>query len=250
MTLDTNPGDRPSLLAVDRVLSGEISDPAVDAWLETEAGRRHVAGIEASRAALGPPDLHALRARAAHDDTPATPVPQGSANNTRWFVLAVLVAVAALLAIRLPLGEASDPVVDPTYVGVRGASLEVYHLRANDLHPYDDRDVGEGDVLGFLVDPGAHTGVVLLSVDGDGTVAVHYPAEGTAPEPIDGKGPLPGSILLDDAPGPETFVAVFGTDVRRARAALEAAWQTDGMEGVVDWSRERGDVDAVVVNRR
>lgn len=241
MNLEPNAGDRPSALAIDRHVTGELHDDRVATWLSTDAGRAYTDGVEASGRSLGPLDIASLR----HTASSTPPV----ANNTRWFALAGLLAAAVVLFAFVGVST-TQPSVDPTYVGVRGSALEVYQLRADRLKPYDDRQVGAGDVLGFRVDPGANRSVVLLSVDGDGVISIYYPETGDAPEPVDGPTELPGSITLDDAPGPEVFVAMFGRPVPVVRAGLERAWQTGGMEAVVKWASERGDADVAVVNRR
>lgn len=239
MDLVINDGERPSGLRIDQHLTGEIDDPEVAALLAAEPDR---ADLDAARAAVGPFDASALRARAAVE-----PV---AANNTRFYGLVGLLLAAVLLLVAAPLLATGPAPVDPTYVGVRGSALSVFHLQAGELRPYDDRALGEGDVLGFRVDPGAHRDVVVLSVDGTGAVSVFWPASGDDAEPVRGPGALPGTVVLDGAPGPEVFVAVFGTTVPDARDAARRAWQSGGTEGVLDWARSTGDADATVVSRK
>ncbi len=70
------------------------------------------------------------------------------------------------------------------------------------------------------------------------------------PEQITGDGlvALPGSIVLDDAPGPEIFLAVFDLSPTEARRLVEHAWRSGGSSGVMDLAHRR-DVDALTVER-
>lgn len=236
-----NDGHRPSLLAADLHLSGELVSDDVATWLsETPEGQAHAEAVRTAKERLGPPDIAALRERA------ATGAPK-PANNHRYFAVALALAAALLLALA-PTLLSSPTTIDPTYVGVRGQALTIHHLQDGSLRPYDDRELAEGDVLGFQVDPGLHSGVVLLSVDGDGVVSVYYPEHGDTPEKLSGPGPLPGSVVLDGAPGPEVFVALFDLDVPAARDGATEAWQAGGVEGLVDWA-DTQEADVQVVRR-
>ncbi|MEZ4319529.1 MAG: hypothetical protein R3F61_18580 [Myxococcota bacterium] len=255
-----NDGQRPSHLQLDRYATGELT-PAeaaeVERALEHDAeARAHLEAVQGAADSVAPFDLGALTARAASLDDGAhvTPAP---ANDNRGFLalggLLLMAAVALLVAWPLLSGQPTSGAVDPTYVGVRGGgALEVYHLQASGLARYDKRALGEGDVVGFKVDPASHGGVVLLSVDGSGQISVHWPASGDAPEPVSGSGmvALPGSVILDGAPGPELFVAVFDTSVAEARASAERAWQAGGAVGVRDWANAQSGVDLAEVNRK
>lgn len=238
-----NDGDRPSRFRIDQHLTGERVDSAVEHYLASGPGVAVDRELARAREAVGPLDLAALRRRAAADPP--------AANNTHFFALAgLLVAAALALFVVGPRLVTASPGVDPHYVGVRGTSLGVYVLQEGTLQPYDDRALGEGDVVGFKVDPGPHAGVVLLSVDGEGTVSVFYPESGERPEPLSAPGPLPGSVQLDDAPGPEVFVALFDVRVSEAKAAAREAWARGATDGLLEWMGSRGDVDGLVVRKQ
>lgn len=258
MTLTENPGTRPSKLALGRLATGELEPHEADAVRASvgDAEQAWLDGIQDARDELPAFDASALRARAASaepaDTAPSVPSP---ANDTRGFrALVPLLLMAALaLVVAWPAIDPRPTGVDPDYVGVRsGSGLEAYHLEGGSLVRYDDRALGEGDVVGFKVSPGRHQGVVVLSVDGTGHVSVYWPASGEAPEPVRGDGPvaLPGSVTLDGAPGPEVFVAVFDRPVSAARAEVQRTWQAGGRAGLIDWARSSGEADVAVVNRR
>jgi len=254
MNLDLNEGDRPSLLQLGRFSTGELSieeAAEIEAFITTSPeAQAHLAAVEAARSDVPAFDMAALRERSTELDRPT------AANNNRGFMalVSVLLMAAVALLFAVPL-LSSDPVdgIDPSYVGLRGQGLlELYHLEPEGLSRYDERSLGEGDVLGFRVDPAKHVGVVILSVDGLGQVSVYYPESGNSPEPVRGSGmvSLPGTVVLDGAPGPEVFIAVFDSPVDIARADVERAWQAGGVQGLSDWARSGSDIDLAVVNRK
>lgn len=241
-----------SKLTLGRFVTGELDTDEATAVEQSIAAdpalAAQVARIQQARSAVAPFDAAALRARAAEASEDVAMVTPPAANDNRAFLAVIPILLAAAVALFFVIPSADQPV---DRVTLRGASvLQVYHLESAGLSSYDDRALSSGDVLGFKVDPGTHDSVVLLSVDGHGALTVHYPAEGTT-EPLTGAGvqALPGSIILDDAPGPEHFVAVFGKSVTEARTQAQRAWQSGGPAGLQDWAQSN-DVDVAVVNRR
>ncbi|MEQ1571669.1 MAG: hypothetical protein ABMA64_38930, partial [Myxococcota bacterium] len=233
-----NDGARPSHLALDRYATGELTDDeraALEPRL-TDAGRAHLAAVERSRSEVAPFDADALRrrARSVVDQAP----PTAGANNTRLFAGAFgLLAVAAVALIAVT-GLGPD---DPARPEVRlrtGDAIELYEQRGDQLQPWGGAPLGAEDVVGFKVGATGHSGVVVLSVDGAGVVSVFWPAAGDAPERITGDGlvPLPGTLTLDGAPGPELFVAVFDRAVPQAKAELERVYREGGPGAVVSWA--------------
>jgi len=248
-----NEGSRPSRLTLDRYATGELSaaeQEAVRTHLDTDPGSRaHLEAIEAARARVAPLDIDALRRRATQLATapPALPAPANRAYRT-WFTPVLLVAAALLVALVSTLGPTPDP-----HTTVRSAdALRVYQLQGNQLHPYAGDVLGHGDVIGFKVNAAGHQSVVILSVDGAGTISVFYPDAQGAPVPLRGDGmvALPGSVVLDAAPGPEVFFAVFDTPVEQARADAARAWQSGGTEGLRDWIARESQVDGVAIERK
>jgi len=84
-----------------------------------------------------------------------------------------------------------------------------------------------GDAVRFVVDTGGARFVLVVSVDGAGQINVYYPFGGTASAQLDGRDrvTLDGSIVLDDAPGPERIWAVLSdraVAVDELRAQLTA----------------------------
>jgi hypothetical protein len=240
--MSPNRGDRPSLLQLGRYATGELDMPELDPDKLDPGARQKLAEIEALRGSMPPLDIAALRERAAR-------LP---ANNTRhfraWMPLLVLAAALLLaLLVVIPREEAPDVRYRP------GDTLNLYHLGPQGGVPYQEgTPLGENDMLGFEVAVGEHRGVVLLSVDGQGAVSVFYPRSGESPEPIAGDGlfKLPGSVILDGAPGPEIFLALFDVSVSEARTQVQHTYQSGGHEGLLDWAAGAPGVDAVPVTRR
>ncbi len=108
----------------------------------------------------------------------------------------------------------------------------------------DHATVRPGDELQFAVDAGTYDHVVLVGIDGTGAVTVYLPADGGSSVPVEpGAGRvLEGGFRIDEAPGPEVFVA-FLTDEpvdARSAAAQVRRWAGDeGAAGVVEAAPER-----------
>jgi hypothetical protein len=87
-----------------------------------------------------------------------------------------------------------------------------------------------GDAIRFALDGADGRYLLVVSVDGAGQINVYYPYGGSAAAPIDPADHLvvDGSIVLDDAPGPERIWAVVSdravtVDELRAQLSLIAA---------------------------
>lgn len=251
MTLQPNPGDRPSRLRLARYHTGELTgaDKAeVEAWLSDHPeGQAFLDELEAARAGVPGLDLSAVRRRAAQvaDQAPAIPEPANRA--FPWRVLIPLLAAALALLFVLPGLLSQDRTLDdPDGIRFRGdEALMMYESGPAGLVPWSGDAMGAGDTLGFRVNSTGHAAAALLSVDGNGTVTVFW--DGAVEDGSDVA--LPLTVTLDGAPGPEVFVVVFDRDAAQAEAELRATWQAGGHQAVVEWARIEA-ADAVVVERR
>ncbi len=138
-------------------------------------------------------------------------------------------------------------------VPVQPQRVKARFAEGGELVPYvAGTPVGEGDVLGFRVRPGGHGTVVVLSVDGYGVVSPFFPDRGDEGVPLAGEAvvALNGTVTLDNAPGPEVFVAVFDRAVQEAVRAARDAFSEGGHAGLVTWAEEAPHADAVEVTRR
>jgi len=257
-TLSHNEGNRPSRLQLDRYATGELGDSeraAIEAWLvDHPEGRAHLAEVEAARAKVRPFDASRIRRSALQvlPEAPAIPTPANRPFPWRVVVGVAVVLAAMLLLVPRLLGDRVD---DPEShdIRFRGAGVLTLHvLDGTSLVPWTGDALGEGATVGFRVAPGEHERVVLLSVDGAGTVTVFYPLPGEAPEPLPSgvaDVSLPLTVTLDAAPGPEVFVAAFDADPLAVTAAVRAAWQSGGAPAVAEWAKAH-DADAVAVEKR
>ncbi len=252
---DINEGARPSTLELGRHATGELELAA--SRLDAQA-RAHLDALQRSKARVPTFDIAAIRARAGElqdappQAQPTAPVPS-PANNWRWFAPLIVLAAVFVLAV-LPDPTAFDPTPPTPGLTLKGGGLLVYQLHDDQqLRPYQGNALGEGDSIGFRVNGGDHHTVAVLSVDGRGTVSVLYPDKDENLMQLGGSGetiPLPGTVILDDAPGPEIFVAVFDMPHTDARDALDEAYKAGGTAGVESWVQEHGGADSVRVERR
>jgi len=256
-TMSPNEGTRPSRLQLDRYATGELSaseSAAIEAWLaDHPEGRAHLDALEAAKTKVRPFDASAMR-RSALQVLPEAPgIPAPANHPFPWrLVVGVAVALAALWwLVPSIVSRPDDP--ESHDIRFRGAGVLALHVLDGDaLVPWAGEALGEGATVGFRVAPGDHHRVTLLSVDGAGTVTVFYPVAGEVPEALPSgvaDVPLPLTVTLDAAPGPEVFVAAFDTDPATAEQAVRAAWQSGGAAGVADWAKAH-DADAVAVEKR
>ena len=89
----------------------------------------------------------------------------------------------------------------------------------------DGDRLAAGDALRFVLSPTGLPYVLIASVDGAAQTSVYYPFQGEASVEVDSRGPVPvpGSIVLDQAPGPERIFVIHSErpiSASMARAAL------------------------------
>ncbi len=145
------------------------------------------------------------------------------------------------------------------YDGIKGATgLEAALLRDGEVRPVQPGDaLRTGDEVQFRVDTGAYDHVVVVGIDGRGDVAVYQPLDGGRSLPVEpGAGrTLDGGFRLDDAPGPEVWVAFFTDEpIEAADAAAQVErWAGDGgAQAVIDGASDRalgGAVELLAVTK-
>ena len=148
-----------------------------------------------------------------------------------WATAAMVVAGIALVVALLPREPAPDRTHDPIHANrFKGeVSLDVYALRGDAVVEVPPGQVLQpGDRIQFTYTSGPLNHLVLVGVDGNGVISRYYPDAGTHSQSV-----VPGSemiledsLVLDDAPGPEVFVAVFSdepVEVLEVEAAMRGA---------------------------
>lgn len=193
-----------------------------------EGRAAHAALIAQFRASVLPRTVEAVTARR-----------RGRLRRGWWTWVAVPVAAAVLLLIGgryrsgNPLGGGSG-----SELGVKGGALfEVFARRAGAgvdvdgptvVRVRDGMRLAAGDALRFVLFPSGMPYVLIASVDGAGQVSIYYPFHGEESALASGAGAssVPGSIVLDAAPGPERLFVIYSARALRAsavRAALAPA---------------------------
>jgi hypothetical protein len=141
----------------------------------------------------------------------------------RWAMLAVPAAAALVLVVGLGTRrEGAAPGVEPA-ISIKGRpALRLFVRRGDQVFtPDDGAALAPGDAVRFVVEPGGHRYVLVASVDGAGKVSVYHPYDGAGSAAVTGAPSVevPGSIVLDGAPGPERVFALF-SDAPLSVAAL------------------------------
>lgn len=109
-------------------------------------------------------------------------------------------------------------------------TLRSFARRTQHVFPVQDgMELHPGDELRFVVDSPSLRYLLVASIDGTGKVNVYFPYDGSQSGAIATGKPteLPGSIVLDHAPGPERIFAFYSkAPLFRAdlEPALKALW--------------------------
>jgi anti-sigma factor RsiW len=148
-----------------------------------------------------------------------------------WTLLPVsALAAAAVLMLVLHGSATLAPTTragDDSGLAIKGgATLRVFADHESHVFQVRDGDrLAPGDRIRFVVEPAGLPYLLVASVDGKGTPSIYYPYDarvsGRLTQAITIE--LPGSIVLDAAPGPERLFALFSReplDAQVVRAAL------------------------------
>ena len=245
MMPDLNDGQRADLLTLGRRHTGELDGPIPAAYPQA---------VDRSERVLPPLDIDALRDRAEALDARGGPRAQ-TRRRWGWVALPLSLAAVALLFLRAPEPDIRSKGGGTVAAceGCTPGALEGWVQRDGRATPLSaDTPVRPGDALRFAVPRSGRSSVVVFNVDGTGKRTRFWPAtDGAAPVPLAGGAPtlLDGSIRLDDAAGPEAFIAIFdAADVAEARVRLDAAWAEGGLDGLREAARA-DDVALLVLDK-
>lgn len=190
---------------------------ALDALPADETARveAHLARCAACRRVHD--DAAAGRAEFAQTVLPRTlPALRARAPRGRWLdrrTLWIVAAAAAAAVLLAPLLRARD---EPG-LGIKGdgPAWQVFGYRdGRTFQVHDGATLAAGDRLRFVVAPDRTPYLVIASIDGAGAASIYVPFGGGRSEWVDGaRVELPGSIVLDAAPGPERLFAIFTDEV-------------------------------------
>jgi len=240
MAFPPNDGKRQSLLDLGRIATGELEGELPPAYREA---------VEEARQKVPPFNAEILRSHAERirQDEARAPVALPSPGRRwMWAAIPVLMAAIALFLVRPP-----DPEV--RIKGGDEATLQWYFMdKGQPVIGAPDRVLKKGDQIQFRYGAGGRQNLVLISIDGAGTFTTFYPQQGEQPLPVTplGEHVLQGSIILDAAPGPEVFIAVFGAEtVKDAVTELEATWANGRLLTIKELDADRSDIAVNVLLR-
>ncbi len=135
----------------------------------------------------------------------------------RWAWVAVPALAAAVLWLVVTRDRQDE-------LGIKGdATWQVFANRNGETFAvHDGTTLVAGDRIRFVVTPNGAPYLLVASVDGAGVTSIYYPYGGTQSGPTGGeRSELPGSIVLDAAPGPERLYALFSNDPIAADVVTE-----------------------------
>ena len=233
------PDDAVSPWRLERYLSDDLSaqDRAAvaQALRQDPALAARLAALEAEDAAFeAAHPWSAVRAELQTRAARVQPLPAQRAPWRRWFAVIVPLAAALALAIMWP-GE--DPARSPNRL--KGGGMSAMQLVEGVAQPLSAGDsLAPGARLQLRIST-AHPWLVLLGVDGTGTVSRYAPVGGELSAAIlPGQGvPLADSFVLDASPGPEVFVALLSPEallVEDLEQALHDRVQDHGPRALLD----------------
>jgi hypothetical protein len=133
-----------------------------------------------------------------------------------WRIFAPAFAVSALATVLLVVWfvRRDKPVVDDD-LRMKGAlTFQVFASRGDQVFPVRDATrLAAGDKIRFVVGAGEARYVLVASIDGAGQATIYHPYGGarSVPAPVQPTD-LPGSIVLDAAPGPERVFALVSRE--------------------------------------
>lgn len=140
-----------------------------------------------------------------------------------FFGLAPALGVLALLLVFRPLWR-SAPVSDA--VSLKGGpSLRLYGRHFGKVFQVRDGErLQAGDEIRFSVAPSGKPYLLVVSIDGAGGTSIYFPLQANQSGRLENTDSalLPGSIVLDAAPGPERIFALFSEAPLSADAVKSA----------------------------
>jgi len=147
-----------------------------------------------------------------------------------WRIFAPAFAVSALATLLLVVWfvRRSPTAAPDDDLRMKGTvTFQVFASRGDQVFPVRDATrLAAGDKIRFVVGAGEARYVLVASIDGAGQATIYHPYGGarSVPAPVQPTD-LPGSIVLDAAPGPERVFALVSReplDAGEVARALEA----------------------------
>ncbi|WP_267145419.1 DUF4384 domain-containing protein [Myxococcus guangdongensis] len=128
----------------------------------------------------------------------------------RWWAPALALASAVVLLFALVAVPSPQ---EPELAVKGGAMLQLFAHRGERTWKVEEGEaLAPGDQVRFVVEGLGLPYVLVVSVDGAGQVNTYYPFGGHESVQVPSRGlpvEIPGSVVLDNAPGPERLFALF-----------------------------------------
>jgi hypothetical protein len=204
-----------SNFAIDELASGLVTDARA---------RAHLEGCARCRDELGATE--AARAEFARDVFPRTVGRLRVPRKRWWRVPAIAVSFAAALVLWLWSGHRTHS--SDSEIAIKGeVTFRVFAKRGDAVFAVRDATrLAPGDRIRFVAGSRNPGYLLVVSIDGAGAATVYYPFGGERSAAIGSEqDELPGSIVLDRAPGPERVFALFSAQPLDAAPVLRALHQ-------------------------
>jgi len=131
----------------------------------------------------------------------------------RWRWWAPALALSSAVVLLLVLVAVPRPPEEPQYALKGGAALQLFAHRGERTWKVEEGEaLAPGDQVRFVVEGLGLPYVLVVSVDGAGQVSTYFPFGGNESGLLPSRGmplEIPGSVVLDNAPGPERVFALF-----------------------------------------
>jgi hypothetical protein len=245
-------------------LRGDERDEMAEHVARCAACREHLMGLDSAREAfLAERPFTTVEADVAEratflPDDPEIEVEASTWSKLRLGLVSFAAGAVAMIVTVVFMPWPGDEYVPP-HDGLKGTTgLHAALLRDGAVSQVEPGEtLRAGDEVQFRVDTGGYAHVVVVGIDGRGEVAVYQPLDGEhslAVEPGAGR-TLEGGFRLDDAPGPEVWIAFFTDEPIGAAGArkLVGEWAGDGgAQAVIDGAPERalgGAVELLAVGK-
>jgi hypothetical protein len=224
-------------LFIEKLLLDELPQDMKERLLEDPSVRRRLAELKAENRRIleeYPPEEMAKAIRNRSQFGRRRPAEGGAPmRRLNWprlvpvagFALLVL-AGGLLLVTRGPHFFATQGQAADTRLKGGAAHLNVYMQRGEEVRLLEEEDrVTEGTTLQVGYVSGSKEYGVIVSIDGRGTVTLHFPISPVTGQELEGEGEvlLPFAYTLDDAPDFERFFFVVSEKPFSVETVLEAA---------------------------
>ncbi|MDC7227510.1 MAG: hypothetical protein PQJ61_12165 [Spirochaetales bacterium] len=237
---------KPGNILLEKYRLGELTDEEMrmleDAYPDQNEFEREIEKLEASDAEIlekyKPADIAKLIEARASD----TKTPGHGGKMLKFFKAARFSAIAAAAVLVLVLGfslnnkpatesgnfvAASETLSSERIKGLK-PSLKIYRRTGDSAEILANRDAAnEKDLLQIEYIAGSFKYGVIFSIDGRGTVTLHFPTYSGVAAELDNNGAilLPYAYELDDAPGFERFFFITGGSEFDVDEVLDAAYE-------------------------